>query len=233
VESSHRHPVFAPLYAALVAAGERGTLGRWRREALAGARGRLLVVGVGPGRDLDHVPPAVTEVVAVEPNPAMRRYAAPRVASLRERGVRAGLVSAVGEALPLPDRSVDCALVSLVLCSVDEPAAVVAELRRVLVPGGPLLVLEHVRADGGRLARVQDRLDPAWVRLAGGCHTNRRTREVLEAGGFETSGVGDVALRAGLPHLAPHLLGVALAPVDPGSSRPAAEVGRPGGSPLA
>lgn len=220
MESSHRHPVFAPLYAALVAAGERGTLGRWRRDALAGARGRLLVVGVGPGRDLDHVPPGVTEVVAVEPNPAMRRYATPRVASLRARGVRAALVSAVGESLPLPDRSVDSALVSLVLCSVDDPAAVVAELRRVLVPGGPLLVLEHVRARGGPLARVQDRLDPAWVRLAGGCHTNRRTRALLEAGGFDTSGVDDLTLRAGLPHLAPHLLGVATAvPGDAGRGR--------------
>jgi ubiquinone/menaquinone biosynthesis C-methylase UbiE len=232
VESSHRHPVFAPLYAALVTAGERGTLGRWRREALARAGGRLLVVGAGPGRDLDHVPPGVTEVVAVEPNPAMRRYAAPRVAALRDRGVRAALVSAVGEALPLPDRSVDSALVSLVLCSVDDPAAVVAELRRVLVPGGSLLVLEHVRADGGRLARVQDRLDPAWVRLAGGCHTNRRTRALLEAGGFDTSGVADVALRAGLPHLAPHLLGVAVARADGGSSSPAPEVGEPERSPL-
>lgn len=233
MESTHRHAVFAPLYAALVAAGERGTLGRWRRDALARAHGRLLVVGVGPGRDLDHVPPAVTEVVAVEPNPAMRRYAAPRVGSLRERGVRAALVSAVGEALPLPDRSVDTALVSLVLCSVDDPAAVVAELRRVLVPGGRLLVLEHVRAEGGRLARVQDRLDPAWVRIAGGCHTNRQTRGLLEAGGFDTSGVGDVVLRAGLPHLAPHLLGVAVVPGERGGSRAAGRADAPGRSPLA
>ena len=210
MESAHRHRVFAPLYAGLVALGERGTLGRWREEVLAPASGRLLVVGVGPGRDLDHVPAAVTQVVAVEPNPAMRLFAGRRAAALRARGVPTALVSAVGESLPLPDRSVDSALVSLVLCSVDDPGAVVAELHRVLVPGGPLLVLEHVRAERGRLAGLQDRLDPAWVRVAGGCHPNRRTRDLLESGGFDTGGVADVVLRAGLPHLAPHLLGVAV-----------------------
>src|ERR1700709_2124780 len=108
------HPVFAPLYNGLAWAGEKTTLGRWRTEALAPAFGRLLIIGLGPGYDLAHVPPAVTEIVAVEPAVAMRRIAR------RKAGSRPlSLVAGVGEQLPLPDASVDSVLCALVLCSVD------------------------------------------------------------------------------------------------------------------
>jgi ubiquinone/menaquinone biosynthesis C-methylase UbiE len=212
MESAHCHPVFAPVYAGLVAVGERTTLGRWRAELLAEATGHLLVVGAGPGRDLDHLPPAVTQVTAVEPSPAMRRLAAERVRRLTFGGTPTAMVSAVAERLPLPDASVDTVLAALVLCTVDDPDAAARELRRVLRPGGRLLVLEHVRAPARpRFGRVQDLLDPLWVRVAGGCHTNRRTRLSLAAAGFDTRGVADVDLALGLPLLAPHLKGVARA----------------------
>lgn len=207
------HPVFARVYAVLAALGERGELGRWRSELLSGASGRLLVVGLGPGHDLDHLPPRLTDVVVVEPSRAMNRRAASRVEAARRRGVNVAWLRAVAERLPLRAASIDTVLCSLVLCSVDDPAGALAEVRRVLRPGGQLLLLEHVRAaEGTRLAAVQDRLDPWWGRFAGGCHVGRDTRAALRAAGFGDAGVVDIRLSPSPPVCRPHLLGVARLP---------------------
>lgn len=212
-ESAHRHPVFAMGYAALAHLAERGALSRIRSRVLAEAAGRLLVLGAGQGHDLMHLPSAVTEVLAVEPDPAMRKLGHRRLAN---SPVPAYYVSAVAEALPLPDASVDTALAALVLCSVDDPAQAARELRRVLRPGGVLLVLEHVRAtDGSALGWLQDRVDPAWARVSGGCHLDRRTRAVLDGAGFDTSGVRDRHLAKLMPLLDRALQGSALS--SPGS----------------
>lgn len=200
------HPVFARVYAAIAELGERTGYGARRAEALSGARGRLLVVGLGPGHDLVHLPADVTDVVAVEPDPTMRARARRRSLAAP---VPVTLVGGVAEALPLPTGSVDAALVALVLCSVQHPAAAAAELRRVLRPGGTLHVLEHVHAGPGRLGRWQDRIDPLWSRLAGGCSVRRDTRAVLAAAGFDTSGLRDVLVRPAPPPVASHLIGVA------------------------
>ena len=192
------HPVFAFLFAGVAAIGERTGYGRHRAAALADARGRLLIVGLGPGHDLAHLPAGVTSVVAVEPEPSMRGRAARRV---RRTAVPTSLVGAVAERLPLPDDSVDAALVTLVLCSVSDPAAAAAELFRVLRPGGTLHVLEHVHAAPGSWLRpVQDRVDPLWTRLAAGCHVTRDTRRVLTDAGFDT---GRAARHHGLAFAAP------------------------------
>ncbi len=199
------HPIFAPLYNALAWAGERTTLGRWRTEALAPATGRLLIVGLGPGYDLAHVPPAVTEIIAVEPAAAMRRIAD------RRAGPTVRLVEGIGEQLPLPDASVDSALCALVLCSVTDPVAVVREIGRVLRPGGVLCVLEHVRAaEGTRLGRLQERSAGAWSRIAGGCEPHRRTRQAIETAGFDTSQLEERTMYLNVPLLVPHLIGTAL-----------------------
>jgi ubiquinone/menaquinone biosynthesis C-methylase UbiE len=206
---SHDHPVFARLYNWLTWAGEITTVGRWRTEVLRSASGRLLIVGLGPGHDLAHLPAAVTEVVAVEPAAAMRR-----IATRRRPAVPVRLISGVGEHLPLPDSSVDSALLSLVLCSVDDPAAVLREVARVLKPGGAVCVFEHVRArDGSRFGRLQDRLARPWSRIAGGCQPHRRTRGAFEAAGYDTSGLADRTLVLNVPLLAPTLIGVAHPPV--------------------
>ncbi len=206
----HDHPVFARLYNWLTWAGELTTVGRWRSEALQTASGRLLIVGLGPGHDLAHLPPAVTEVIAVEPAAAMRRIAARRTAA---RPVR--LIAGVGERLPLPDASVDSALLALVLCSVEDPVAVLGEVARVLRPGGSVCVLEHVRArDGSRLGRVQDLLARLWSRIAGGCEPHRRTRRAFEAAGYDTSALADRTLVLNVPLLAPTLIGVARPPAS-------------------
>jgi ubiquinone/menaquinone biosynthesis C-methylase UbiE len=186
---------------------ERTRLAALRREVLVDAQGTLLIVGAGQAHDLLHLPAAVTEVLALEPDPAMRRLGQRR---LHACPVPARWIDAPAEAIPLADHSVDTVLCSLVLCSVDDPATAIRELRRVLRPGGHLLVLEHVHArPGTRLAGAQTRLDPFWGRLAGGCHLDRDTRGELERAGFTTAGVRDRRLTALLPLIGPALMGAA------------------------
>lgn len=202
------HPVFAPLYNALTWVGERTTLGRWRSEALAPAFGRLLIIGLGPGYDLAHLPPAVTDVIAVEPAASMRK-----IARRKPAGQQLNLIAGVGERLPLADASVDSVLLALVLCSVDDPVAVLGEVKRVLRPGGVVCVLEHVRAaDGSHLGRLQDRAASGWATIAGGCQPHRRTRTAFETAGFETSGLADRTMWVNVPLLVPHLIGAARKP---------------------
>ncbi|MDX6307237.1 MAG: hypothetical protein QOI06_283 [Nocardioidaceae bacterium] len=199
------HPTFAFVFAGVAALGELTGYGRRRAEALTGAQGRLLIVGLGPGRDLAHLPEGVTEVVAVEPDASMRAYSAGRV---HRTPVPTWLVGAVAEALPLPDACVDSVLAALVLCSVSDPAAAAGELRRVLRPGGTLHVLEHVHAaPDSRLRSWQDRLDPLWSRLAAGCHVTRETRQVLADAGFDVSRLRNTTVWVAPPLVAPHVVG--------------------------
>jgi ubiquinone/menaquinone biosynthesis C-methylase UbiE len=185
--ASRDHPVFSAAYAVLAAAGERTSLGRLRRKALAPASGRLLILGAGQGHDLAHVPRTVTRIVAVEPDAFMRRRGAARLGSSL---IPAGYVAAAGEALPFRDDSFDTVLCTLVLCSVDRPDAVAAEIRRVMTPSGSLLLLEHVAAPAGTWTlRAQHHQDPAWSRVAAGCHLTRDTVDVLAAAGFDTTGI--------------------------------------------
>jgi ubiquinone/menaquinone biosynthesis C-methylase UbiE len=203
------HPVFARVYGLLAQLAERGELGRRRRELLARAEGTVVEVGTGTGENCKHYGPAVRRVLATEPDPAMLRQARKRAAAAP---VPIFLVAASGEHLPFPGASADTAVVTLVLCSVDDQAAVVGELRRVLRPGGKVLFLEHVRAGDAALARWQDRLAGPWSRLAGGCRPNRRTRAALEAAGFELVDIEAYDLRPGIPLVRPHIQGVAEAP---------------------
>ena len=200
------HPGFARAYGLMMrAAGPR--LAPHRAAALHGAHGRLLVVGAGRGDDLDVLPPEVTEVIALEPDRAMRAALLPRAAAA---SVGVHVLSGSATALPLADASVDTVLCALVLCSVDDPAAALAEIRRVLVPGGRLHLLEHVVAEPGTTRRRwQQLLDPVWGRLAGGCSLTRDTRAALQAAGFDTAEVHDLAMHPSLPVCVPHVHGVA------------------------
>ena len=212
---SYAHPIFTAVYGVVAALLEHGEVGRVRSQLLASVTGRLLVVGAGPGHDLDHVPASVSHAVALEPSAPMLRRALPRAAALRARGVDVTLVAGVAEALPLPDASVDAVLCAFVLCSVGDPRQALAEARRVLRPGGRLLILEHVRGpDGSLLARVQDRVDPWWHRVAGGDSVTRDTGALVRAAGFDDSGLS-YRWMANFPLCAYHLLGTArLAPLD-------------------
>jgi ubiquinone/menaquinone biosynthesis C-methylase UbiE len=202
------HRVFAWGYGKLgPRLDRRGTSDR-RRELLSRAAGRTVEVGAGTGLNFRYYPSAVSEVLAVEPDRWMFRYL---VAALPNASVPVRLKRAPAEALPVDDGSVQTVVMSLVLCSVVDPDAALAEASRVLEPGGTLLFFEHVRAVGTRLARAQDRFERPWGWVAGGCHPNRDTMGAIAAAGFE---VQDVVRfdEPGAMLATPHVLGRAFKP---------------------
>ena len=178
------HPVFAAVYDRLVAPIERAGVDERRGRLLADLSGRVLDVGSGTGANLPHYRRA-DEVVMTEPDPAMR---ARLVAKLGPATRPVEVVDAPAERLPFPDTSFDAVVCTLVLCTVDDPGAALREAHRVLVPGGRLTVLEHVRGSGA-LATWQHRLNPLWSRLAGGCRLDRDTESAVTAAGFTASDV--------------------------------------------
>lgn len=140
-------------------------------------RGEVVEVGFGSGANVPHYGDAVTAVNAVEPSVEAWRLAGPRIAASPIPINRRGLV---GEAIDLPDDSADTALCTFTLCTVSDPARVLAELARVLRPGGTLVLVEHGLAPSTGMARVQRILDPIEVRVAGGCHLTRDPVATLE-----------------------------------------------------
>jgi ubiquinone/menaquinone biosynthesis C-methylase UbiE len=178
------HPLFAALYDRITAGTERAGLGEMRQGLLAQASGRVLELGAGTGHNLEHYTDAVSELVMTEPDPHMARRLRERLASQGSPVARASVVEAPAEDLPFDDGSFDTVVATLVLCTVDDPSRALAEARRVLVEGGKLLYLEHVRSQSSRLARWQDRLEGPWGFIGAGCHPNRATDQLLAGAGF-------------------------------------------------
>src|SRR5215213_1003239 len=174
------HPIFAALYDPIRASAERRWIGGRRRRLLAGARGAVLEIGGGTGANLAHYRD-VDRVTIAEPDPFMRNRIGPKLEDAR---VPVEVSAAGAESLPFPDGSFDAVVSTLVLCTVPDQETALDEVRRVLRPGGRLLFIEHVRA-AGSTARWQDRLEPLWGRLLGGCHPNRDTVAAIEKAGFE------------------------------------------------
>ena len=174
--------LFARIYDRSLAGTEEAGLRQRRAALLAGATGSVLELGAGTGLNLGHYPRGVRELVLTEPEAPMLRRLAPRAAA---SGTRAVTVQAPAEQLPFPAGSFDTVVSTLTLCTVDDLPAALAEVRRVLVPGGRLLFLEHVRAEDARTARLQDRVTPIWKRIGHGCHPNRATIAAIEAAGFD------------------------------------------------
>lgn len=162
------------------------------------------MVGLGPGTDLKFVPPTVTSISAVEPVATFRQMASHLALRL---GITADIVEGTGESIPFGDNSFDSVHIGLVLCSVDDVAATLAEIRRVLVPGGRLVVLEHVRGEGAT-GRFQDLIAKPWSWLAAGCKPNRRTVDSIAAAGFDTGGLRSIRTPVPFP-CKPHLRGFA------------------------
>jgi ubiquinone/menaquinone biosynthesis C-methylase UbiE len=201
------HPLFARVLAYVLRCAEP-TLAEHRARLVAGLEGRVLEVGAGTGATFRHYPAEVTEVTAVEPEPYLRRQAEQ---ATRDAAPPVTVVAGHADSLPFEDGAFDAAVVSLVLCSVPDQARALAEIRRVLRPGGELRFFEHVAAPPGSRRRTAQRaVDLVCPRFTGGCHTGRDTLTAIRAAGFELERLRRFDLHRGPSK--PHVLGLARAP---------------------
>ena len=170
-----------------------GTAGlmKWRAELSSGLAGRVLEIGFGSGLNVDHYPSTVEQVLAVEPSAKAFRIAQRRIES---SPVLIELVGLDGQLIPLPDDSCDDALCTFALCTIPDVDAALAEVRRVLRPGGRFHFLEHGLAPDPRVAVWQRRLEPLQRRVADGCHLTRDPITLVRSAGF---GLDDVDQRYG------------------------------------
>ncbi len=198
------HPIFAALYDPMSASMERRWMGWRRRRLLEGARDAVLEIGGGTGANLQHYRD-VDRVIVAEPDPFMRKRLGQKLEDAR---VPVEVSAAGAESLPFPDGSFDTVVSTLVLCTVPDQASALDEVRRVLRPGGRLLFIEHVRA-AGSMARWQDRIEPLWRGLLGGCHPNRDTVAAIEEAGFEIETFESFYPPEPLSVLTPHVQGSA------------------------
>jgi len=200
---------FAAIYDRGLKATEEAGLREMRRETLAQASGRTLDIGAGTGANAGLFPATVSELVLVEPDPHMLKKL--RV-KLEGSGEGVSAIEAPAESLPFAGDSVDTVVFTLVLCTVPDPAAALAEAARVLRPGGKLLFVEHVRSRHPGLARWQDRLEKPWRFLADGCHCNRDTVATIEASAFELGQAERERLPKAAPIIRPLVRGSATLP---------------------
>ncbi len=205
-----RHPIFARFYKRFSAEAEAQGQAGHRRKLLTGAAGRVIEVGAGNGLNFAHYPESVTEVVAVEPEPVLRKAAVE--ASEREGG-RVRVVDGVADSLPVEDQCFDVGVASLVLCSVPDQPTALSELFRVIRAGGELRFYEHVVARKPGVARLMRFGDALWPRLSGGCHMSRDTATAIEQAGFEVMDCERFGFSpARVMPAIPHVLGVARRP---------------------
>jgi SAM-dependent methyltransferase len=153
-----------------------------RRQACAPLTGRVLELGFGTGLNVRWYPPGLTSVAAVEPSALSWRMSERRRARTSVPVERRGLD---GQRLDEPDASYDSVLTTFTLCTIPDPALALAEVRRVLQPGGVLCVVAHGLSPDAGVARWQRRLDPLQRRIAGGCHLSRDVPALVTAAGFE------------------------------------------------
>jgi ubiquinone/menaquinone biosynthesis C-methylase UbiE len=172
---------FAQCYDWFLRRAEKEGLAAQRRTLLSFAKGRTLEIGSGTGLNLPHYPAAVTQLVLSEAYRHMLAILRRKVASAKRP---AFVVEASAEELPFPDASFDTVVGTMVLCTAAEPARVLREVARVLRPGGQYLFLEHIRHPDPRVARRQDRWQPAWYLFGNGCHCNRDTVTTLLESSF-------------------------------------------------
>lgn len=202
----HGSGLSARLYDPFLWFGERSGLSKKRDRLLEAATGEVLEIGAGTGLNLAHYPSGLERLVVTEPEQHKAELLLGRAADL---GLEAEFVRASAEALPFEDDSFDTIVATLVFCTVSEPEDAIAEMKRVLRPGGSWLFIEHIRSEGPVVGRVQDRIVRPWARLADGCRCNRRTIEMIKAGGFDVE-LKSVADKALMPPIArPIVAGVA------------------------
>ena len=202
--------LFARFYDRLNAPFERRGMAERRTQLLGDLSGEVLEVGAGTGRNLDRYPETVASLTVTEPSAPMLDKLRQRVAEVRPETT---VIAAPAEGLPFGDASFDAVVTTLVLCSVGDLDASVAELRRVVRPDGRLVVIEHVGQAGGP-SLPQRVWEPAQKVICRNCHLTRDIRSALEAGGFDTGQVVDAKIPGGHPALFPGIMGIAV-PVGP------------------
>lgn len=159
-------------------------LGKIRRRLLSRAGGRVVEIGAGAGQNMEYLPESVFSYLAADPSPVMVGRAEKEIQKRRRPGFYAQAVRAEAESMPVENQGADTVVSFLVLCSVYDPFAALAEVHRILRPGGSFLFFEHVLAPGASTAVWQNRINPVWKRLACGCHLNRDTAGYMEKSGF-------------------------------------------------
>lgn len=193
---SKGHPIFAAVYDRFGGHLESGPIGRARRRLLAGARGVVVDIGSGTGANIGHLAElglVVTRIHAVEPDPHMARRLAGRLPPHGQ------LHAAAAEGLPFEDASVDTVVTTLVLCSVDEPDRAISEVRRVLRPGGQVLVLEHVAAANPLVSLGQRALRVPWRWAGAGCTLDRDTEASFTRAGFDVTTLRRFVVHGAVP----------------------------------
>lgn len=159
---------------------------RARGRIVPRASGEVLELGCGGGINLDHYDRArITRLAGIDPSPQLLATARAKAAA---RGFDADFRAGVAEALPFADASFDTVLTTFTLCSVQDPVAVMGEMRRVLKPGGSILFLEHGAAPDHGPARWQQRIEPVWKKIAGRCHLTRPVSDGFRRQGFTLAG---------------------------------------------
>ncbi len=206
----HRETVpwfYAKIYDRFMQKTERACLSEWRGELIAPLAGAVIEVGAGTGANLEHYGSGVDRLVLSEPDPSMRARLSRRVDGNR---IPVEVITAASAELPFPDESFDAVVSTLVLCSVPDPDRSLAEMRRVLRPGGRLVFIEHVAAeDRPSRLRWQKRIEPFWTRIADGCHLTRETDKSILRAGFDIARMERESMRKALPFVRPSIRGVA------------------------
>lgn len=199
---------FAATYDAMLKGVEEAGLGDRRRRLLADTAGRVIEIGGGTGVNLPYYAPGVTELVMCEPAPQMAKRLEKKIVAHEAGTVR--ISGDAAEELHEPRESFDVAVATLVLCTVTDQQRALAELHRVLRPGGRLLFLEHVRAQDPALARWQDRLNFLSRTLAQGCNCNRDTLTAIQRAGFEVTSLERGEMKKAPPFARPLIVGTAI-----------------------
>jgi ubiquinone/menaquinone biosynthesis C-methylase UbiE len=180
-----------------------------RRRTCRGLKGHVVEIGFGSGLNLEHLPAAVTLVAAVEPSDTAWRLATRRV---EQANIPVQRVGVDAQTIPLDDHSCDGALSTWTMCSIPDLEQALAEIRRVLIPGGALHFVEHGLAPDERVRRWQRRLDPVQQRLAGGCRLTRPITTLISDAGFDIREVEQFYQPGGPKFIGAESLGVAVSP---------------------
>jgi SAM-dependent methyltransferase len=207
-------PRFARMYLRSAKSAEERGAAHHRQRLLEGLRGSVVEVGAGHGLNFARYPPEVTEVVAIEPEPTLRGRAE---TAAEKAGLHIRVLAGVADELPLADSAADAFVASLVLCSVPDQQGALAEIRRVLRPGGELRFYEHVipRCQPKRLLLQAIDRSGVWPAVAGGCHPARDTTEAIMQAGFDIEEIERFGFSAApFQPLIPHILGIARRPGD-------------------